>query len=138
VAAGAPPTDVAGPVTVTTGAGDKPLATSQFSNSDGKPHRVLLTGGFNAACTSCTGPVNTSWTLTRSGAASALIMRRLSPFAGSGAETGSSVSEVVVTPDACAPCSFTLNLSATGGSTPQTVTASEIRLAVVDLGPLAP
>ena len=127
----------AGPVTVTSGAGAIELAGATFTNTDGKQHRLLVTGGFNADCGDCDG-VHSSWTLGIDGAIEPLVTRRLSALGKHSPETGASVSEVVVAPAVCNPCTVSLAYAASGGTgsgTIPAVAASEIRLAVVDLGP---
>ena len=133
--AGSAANEVAGPVAVSTSAGATQLVTGTFSNSDGRPHRLLLAGGFSAECTSCGLPVRASWSLSRADAG-ILVRRRMPHLDASGGEGGASVSEVVTSPDVCAPCTYALSLTATigAGGDAQTVNATDIRLAVVDLG----
>ncbi len=133
--AGGPASEVAGPVSVNTGAGATQLITAAFTNSDGRPHRLLLAGGFSVVCNPCSSPVTANWSLSLSGAADTLVRRRISRLEGADSSTGATVSDVVVSPDVCNPCTYALSLTASGGSgQAQTVDATDIRLAVVDLG----
>ena len=135
VPAGKAPVEVAGPVQVGSGASGR-LAALDFTASE--PRRVQLVGGFNALCNPCSGEaVTPAWELRLDGSAAAAVQRRLVPLAD-GQAAGASVSEIVVTPAGCGPCTYSLSLAVpeSGAGIPRTVSASAIRLGLVDLGPV--
>ena len=98
---------------------------------------MLVTGGFNAVCNPCSTPTTPGWSLERDGAQ--LVTRRMVPLAV-GETAGATVSDIVVMPNQCSPCTLTLKLfvllGAGGGSTQ--VDAINRRLGIVDLGPVTP
>lgn len=129
------PAVVAGPVVVAPGAGPIELASGAFTSSDGKAHRLMLVGGFSLECVGCTGTVSVGWDVSTGG--SVVFRRRVSRLGQGEVDEGVSVSDVVVSPAACGPCTYSLRLTATtgaSGSAPE-VHATDIRLSVIDLGP---
>jgi len=133
---GPPPTEVAGPQSVSSGA-SADLASLTFTGTEA--HRVLVAGGFNVVCNPCAGArVTPGWTLVRDGSTPAtLVQRRMVPL-GDGETAGTSVSEIVVTPTACGPCTLTLRLAmpASAGAS-QSVDVAGVRLGLLDLGPVS-
>ena len=115
------------------------LVTADFSKSDQVPHRLLLTGGFDAVCNPCGTAITARTSVARGNIA--VLARRL-PDLGAGQESTSAVvSQVVVTPTACGPCTYALRLtatSATGSNSEAVLDASGISFALVDLGPVSP
>jgi hypothetical protein len=132
---GPPPIDIAAPTSAQSGQ-TADLATVTFSNSDGAAHRVLVTGGFNVVCDPCAEKLTPGWTLGT--AATQLVARKMVPITQNDT-SGGQISEIVVMPAVCAPCTLTLKLvmpqSGAGGGA-STVSASARRLGLVDLGPV--
>lgn len=132
------PVEVPGPVDATLGGDPADLASAPLTIADGTAHRVLLAGGFDAACVGvCASPAQAVFDVRRNAGGPAFT-RRLPQFSAAGI-TGMSgtFSEVVDAPADCVPCTFTLRLQAAGaaGGGASTIRATAIRLAVVDLGP---
>ena len=133
---GPPPVEAAGPTTIS---GPTTLASASLSTSDGKAHRVLVTGGFDAVCNPCADALRPRYGVALG--AQSLFQRNLPTMQGTDTQGGAVLSEIVVTPDVCGPCTF--NLVATysgGGSSGQAskLDASAIRLGLLDLGPVSP
>jgi hypothetical protein len=141
---GPPPVDLITPAPVAVDDGFTELATISFDNhGDGKAHRVLVSGGFNLACGPCTTAAVPTYGLQRNdnGTFVPVVTRRLPKFSANGIDAMSAgVSEIVVTPTVCGPCTFNLRVKAdtnppTGVNSDGELTVSEVRLGVVDLGP---
>jgi hypothetical protein len=132
---GPPPVDVTGPISATSGGDPVTLASVTHSHSDGVAHRLLFTGGFNAVCNPCSPEARTAFSLVQDG--TPVVNRQLAMPDSPTAATGGVVSETVVTPTACGPCTYALAMRVTGGtgSVPK-VDATAIRLGVLDLGPV--
>lgn len=132
--AGPAPAVEPGPIDVSRGATGQ-LVSVDYTGTGSR--RLLLTGGFNVICNPCSDTLTPGWTLTLTGEPT--VSRRLVPLAD-GQSAGASVSEIVVTPDVCGPCRFTLSLvvPATAAGDAQKLSASAIRLGYADLGPVAP
>jgi hypothetical protein len=102
---------------------------------------VLVTGGLNAVCNPCAAAVHPRLTVTLTGASPPLFARNLTALAATGGPdaTGASISEIVVTPTVCGPCTYQLALTvpAPAGGGANSIAAGDIRLGLVDLGLVA-
>jgi hypothetical protein len=137
VRAGAPGV-VPGPIDATLGGAAVNLASVPLTIGDGSAHRVLLAGGFDAACVAaCPSPAQGIFDVARDG--SVAFTRRLPRFSATAiTDMSGAFSEVVDVPAGCAPCTFTLQLQAAGAigaGGASTLRATAIRIAAVDLGP---
>lgn len=155
VASGARPSEQQAPIPLTVPDSGPPASATvrsvSFTNTDGVPHRIQLSGGFNLACDPCAGTAaeagRVAFGLTDGG--SDLVSRSLSRLSSATSpDGGASFAEVVDTPEVCGPCTFSLRVSAGtaprvpdpggGAQLNQKLDISSGRLALVDLGPVTP
>jgi hypothetical protein len=125
-------------VTAASGAGSVTLAEASFTDGDGKAHRLLVTGGFNGVCNPCSDRISPAYGVTINGG-SPVFTRWLPALLSSATNrTGAVLSEIIVTPSVCGPCTLALllNVPATSGAT-MGLSASDVRLGLVDLGPVS-
>jgi hypothetical protein len=108
------------------------LATLKLNSTTPGP-RIQLLGGFNAVCNPCTRGTQVTYEVVRDG--SVVVSRRLPTLDAEQAASGV-LSEMIVGPDVCGPCTFELRARGTSavGSAPGTLDLSGIRFAIVDLG----
>jgi hypothetical protein len=113
------------------------IASVTFSNDDGVAHRLSLSGGFNAACDPCTAERQPSFGLQLAGSQTPLVKRYMAPFANASVTPASaSLSDIVVAPAVCGPCTFNLVLSVPGNGSGDKIAATDAQLGYVDLGPV--
>lgn len=134
---GRPPTEAPSPVPAQGGA--TTAIVEQGLTTAGPSHRVLVAGGANLVCSPCPDRLVTVLRLTRDGSPDPVVSRRIPTPAG---PDGSSLSlnELIVTPAVCNPCTYALSLTVPAGgqgAANPTVTATDIRFGLVDLGPVA-
>ena len=106
-------------------------------------HRVLVTGGGNLVCNPCSDRVVATLRIERTAQSPAVseivVTRRVqAPTGPDGSSFG--VNEMIVTPNVCNPCTYSLTLSPPAGAqgaANNVVTVSATRLGLVDLGPVA-
>ncbi len=127
-----PPAEQSGPSNVTSG-NTATVVTHTLTITDGVAHRILVAGGVNALCNPCSAPTTGTLTIARDG--TNVITRRLTTI-GDGDATSGAVSEILTTPATCGPCTYALTLTlSSSAAASSTVTYTDGRLGIVDLGP---
>ena len=77
-------------------------------------HRVLVTGGGNMVCNPCSDRVVSRLRIVRGGVAEVVVTRLVQTPAGPDGSSFS-VNEMIVTPNVCDPCTYSLTLSPPAG-----------------------
>jgi len=133
---GAPAAEASAPQAVAPDS-SKTIVSSPFTNGDGKAHRLLLTGGLNTVCNPCADPLAVDLVVTRTGESTPLVVRTLRQHDKTDRDTAT-LSEIVVTPDVCGPCTFNLAVRvgpAGASGQPSSIDVGGARFGIVDLGP---